>query len=135
MSGGYLLDASALTEVLRRSPAPRFVARLRSVPTADRWTSALVAAELMLAARRSANRVIATDVVRLLAAIRVAAFDVACARTFAKLRATMEWAGAPLSESDFLTAAVARTHDMTFVTRRAHLFREVPQLRVEDWTL
>ena len=132
---GYLLDLTALVEVLRAAPAPRFMRRLSSVATVDRWTSAVVVGELMHAARRAADPGVMSDVLRLVSAVRVAPFDLATARTYAKLAATLEWAGVALPAADLMTAATARTLEMTLVTRRPHVFTRVPQLAIEDWTV
>lgn len=132
---GFVLDATALVEVLRQVPSRRFVRRLSSVPTGDRWTTSVVVGELMHAGRRAAEASVMKDVLRLVAAVRVAPFDVAAARTYGKLAATLEWAGASLSPTDLMTVAITRTLDMTLVTRRPHLFGRIPQLRVEDWTV
>ena len=131
----YLLDATALVEVLRAAPSPRFLRRLASVPTADRWTSAVVVGELMHSARRAAEPGVMSDVLRVVSAVRVAPFDLASARTYAKLAATLEWAGAALTATDLMVAATARTLEMTLVTRRPHVFARVPQLATEDWTI
>ena len=131
----YLLDGTALVEVLRAAPSPRFLRRLAGVVTSDRWTSAIVVGELMHAARRAAEPGVMSDVLRVVSAIRVAPFDLPSARTYAKLAATLEWAGSALPATDLMIAATARTFEMTLVTRRPHVFTRVPQLAIEDWTL
>jgi tRNA(fMet)-specific endonuclease VapC len=132
---GYLLDATALVEVLRQAPSWRFLRKLGSVPTADRWTTSMVVGELMHAARRAAEPAIMTDVLRLVTSIRVAPFDVASARTYGKLAASLEWANTPLAVGDLITVSVAKTLDMTLVTRRPYLFQRIQQLKIEDWTV
>jgi tRNA(fMet)-specific endonuclease VapC len=84
----YLLDAGTLAEVLRRVPSPSMVRRLTSVPPRDRWTSVISVSQLLLAARRAGSRPrLMQDVVRLVAAVKVAPFDMPAAQMFAKLRA------------------------------------------------
>jgi predicted nucleic acid-binding protein len=131
---GYLLDGTALVEPLRSSPSPAFVRRLMAVPTADRWTSATTVGEVFYLARRWADPALMADLLRLVSSIRVAAFDVAAANNYAKLAASLEWAKIPLSSADTMTVAIAKTLDLTLVTRRGLLFKGVSQLRIEDWT-
>jgi tRNA(fMet)-specific endonuclease VapC len=127
----YLLDAGTLAEVLRSVPSPQLVRRLTSVPPRDRWTSVISVSQLLLAARRSARTRLMQDVIRLVAAVKVAPFDVAAAQSFAKLRATVAPDGAP---DDVMIAAIALANDFTLVTRRPADFTRFPHLRAETWT-
>jgi tRNA(fMet)-specific endonuclease VapC len=125
----YLLDASTLAEVLRSVPSRALVRRLTAVPSRERWTSVISVSQLLIAARRTNQARLMQDVVRLVAAVKVAPFDVLAAQAFAKFRATE-------SESDpddAMVAAVAVTGDYTLVTRRGSAFARFPNLRTEDW--
>jgi tRNA(fMet)-specific endonuclease VapC len=126
----YLLDAATLAEVLRAVPSRTLVRRLTTVPPAERWTSVISVSQLLVAARKSKKTRLMQDVVRLVAAVKVAPFDTAAAQSFAKLRATVALDGAP---DDAMIAAIALTQDFTLVTRRPGDFARFPQLRVESW--
>jgi tRNA(fMet)-specific endonuclease VapC len=127
---GYLLDAATLVEVLRSSPAPRFVERLQRVPSAHRWTSVISVSQLLVAARRTRKPRLMQDIVRLIAAIKVASFDAAAAQAFAKFRSTV----APeVDTDDVMIAAIAVANEFTLVTRRPGDFDRY-QLPLEDWT-
>jgi tRNA(fMet)-specific endonuclease VapC len=127
----YLLDAGTLVEVLRAVPSQSLVRRLTRVPSRDRWTSSIAVSQLLLAARRSRSPKLMQDVIRLVAAVKVASFDMLAAQTFAKFRATV----APVVDTDdVMIAAIAVTNDFTLVTRRPSDFARYPNLRVEDWT-
>ncbi len=126
----YLLDAATLAEVLRSTPSPNLVRRLTSVPPRDRWTSVISVSQLLLAARRSRRTRLMQDVIRLVAAVKVAPFDTAAAQSFAKLRATVAPDGAP---DDAMIAAIALANDFTLVTRRPGDFGRFPHLRAESW--
>jgi tRNA(fMet)-specific endonuclease VapC len=116
--------------VLRAVPSRTLVRRLTTVPPADRWTSVISVSQLHVAARRSKRTRLMQDVVRLVAAVKVAPFDTAAAQAFAKLRATVAPDGAP---DDAMIAAIALTQDFTLVTRRPGDFARFPQLRAESW--
>lgn len=126
----YLLDTSTLVEVLRSVPSRNLVRRLTSVPSRDRWTSVITVSQILIAARRTRNPKVMQDVIRLVAAVKVAPFDTLAAQSFAKFRATM----APsLDTDDVMIAAIAVTNDFTLVTRRTAEFSRFQHLRVEDW--
>ena len=126
----YLLDAATLAEVLRSVPSRALVRRLTTIPTRDRWTTVISVSQLLIAARRTNQARLMQDVVRLVAAVRVAPFDVLSAQAFAKFRATVAAEGDP---DDAMIAAIAVTNDFTLVTRRTDQFAKFPHLRTEDW--
>ncbi len=127
----YLFDTSALAEVLRAVPSALFVQRLTTVPTGDRWTTSINVSQILIAARRAQKPRLMQDVIRLVAAVKVAPFDTLSAQSFAKFRCTV----APdTNTDDVMIAAIAVTHDFTLVTRRVESFRVYPHLRCEDWT-
>jgi tRNA(fMet)-specific endonuclease VapC len=127
---GYLLDSGTLAEVLRAVPSRTLIRRLTSVPSRDRWTSAISVGQLLVLARKTKTQKIMQDVIRLVAAVKVAPFDVAAAQSFAKFRATIAGDAEP---DDVMIAAIAVTNDFTLVTRRVAEYRRFPHLRVEDW--
>lgn len=127
----YLLDTSTLAELLRTKPPVGLIRRLSHVPTHERWTSVITVGQLLIAARHEAAPKLMQDVVRLVAAIRVAPFDLSAAQSFAKLRAG---AGAQLETDDVMIAAIAISRDMALVTRRRDVFGGFDKLRIEDWT-
>lgn len=127
----YLLDTSTILEVLRAVPAPPLVRRLAQVPPRERWTSVITVSQLLLAARRDGEPRLMQEMVRLVAAIRVAPYDLSAAQAFAKLRAGV----AHDSETDdVMIAAIAICRDYTLVTRRSEVFERFG-VRLEDWTV
>lgn len=127
----YLFDTGTLVEVLRAVPSRALVQRLTSIPSRDRWTSVITVSQLLVTARRSKHPKLMQDVIRLVAAVKVAPFDLLAAQSFAKLRATV----APeVDTDDVMIAAIALANDFTLVTRRPGDFSRYPHLRIEDWT-
>ena len=126
----YLLDTGTLAEVLRAVPSRSLVRRLTSVPSRDRWTSVISVSQILVAARKTRNPKVMQDVIRLVAAVKVASFDMLAAQSFAKFRATVTPDG---DTDDVMIAAIAVTNDFTLVTRRPGDFAKFPHLRVEDW--
>ncbi|APR83122.1 VapC toxin protein [Minicystis rosea] len=126
----YLIDAGTLVEVLRSVPSHNLVRRLTNVPSADRWTSVISVSQILVAARKSKSTKLMQDVIRLVAAVKVAPFDIAAVQSFAKFRATIAVDGDP---DDVMIAAIAVTNDFTLVTRRPADFARFPNLRAESW--
>jgi tRNA(fMet)-specific endonuclease VapC len=126
----YLIDTGTLAELLRAAPPSNLVRRLSQVPSRERWTSVITVSQLLVAARREKDPRLMQDVVRLVAAIRVAPYDLKAAQAFAKFRATV----APQHETDdVMIAAIAQSRGDTLVTRRRQLFAVFKDLRIEDW--
>ena len=126
----YLIDTSTLAELLRASPPQTLVRRLSQVPTRDRWTSVITVSQLLLAARQNNDARLMQNMIRLVAAIRVAAYDLSAAQVFAKFRAGV---GADCQTDDVMIASIASARDYTLVTRRTDVFERY-KLRLEDWT-
>jgi len=127
----YLLDASTLMELLRSAPPAPLVRRLSQVPSRQRWTSVISVSQLLVAARREQRPKLMQDMVRLVAAIRVAPYDLKAAQRFAKFRSTV---GADLDVDDVMIAAIASSREQTLVTRRQPAYAAFESIRTEDWT-
>lgn len=126
----YLLDTPTLAEALRAAPSRELVRRLATVPTSERWTSVVTVGQLLAAARKAGQPRLMQDVIRLVASVRVAPFDLAAAQSFAKLRAGSA-ADAPVE--DVAVAAIASSQSLVLVTPRREAFASFPGLHVEDW--
>jgi predicted nucleic acid-binding protein len=128
----FLFDTDAISELLRRRPARRFVSWLSSISREDQYTSAIVVGELYKGAFRSTD----TDrhqrniEERVLPAVTVLPFDVATARVFGRLRATLEETGNLLPDADIQIAATSIHHRLTLVTGNLRHFQRFPGLEV-----
>jgi len=60
-------------------------------------------------------------------------FDVAAARSAAKIRAYLESRGTPIGAMDTLIAGVAVSRNATLVTHNMREFSRVPTLNIVDW--
>ncbi len=126
----YLLDTPTVAEVLRTVPSRALIRRLSEVPSRDRWTSVVTVSQLLVAARRSNQARVMQDVVQVVAALRVAPFDLAAAQVFAKFRSGP---AAEMEADDVMIAAIALASKFTLVTRRTTTFAIFTGLRVENW--
>jgi tRNA(fMet)-specific endonuclease VapC len=62
-------------------------------------------------------------------------FDSACANQFGLVRAQLLQVGISVSRLDLLIASVALVHDLTLVTHNTADYRNIPNLRLDDWLM
>ena len=132
----YLLDTDTLSNLLKRIPSTRLIAKLASVPAEQQFTSSITLGELVYGAYRQRTR---TDVLLeqvdrvLLPNRRILPFDAAAARHYGELRTELERQGTPLADADLRIAAIALARSLTVVTGNVRHFQRVPGLPVENW--
>ena len=129
----YLLDTNACIRILNGS-SPGVVERLEMLDPADVAMSAIVRAELIYGARKSAH---IAENLRLVDAFFepfvCLPFDSRTADVYGGIRADLERGGRPIGPNDLLIAATALSHDLILVTHNLSEFERVPGLSIEDW--
>lgn len=134
MSGvAYLFDTDAISEVLRKLPAPAYIDWLSTVKREDQFVSAVSIAELYRGAFGSEGRArhLTNIEERVLPAVTVLPFGVKAARVFGSISAQLDSIGERLADADLQIAATALAHDMIVVTGNVRHFTRVPKLRLE----
>src|SRR5262245_24396245 len=128
----YLFDTDAISEVMRPRPAPDYLAWLSIVPREEQFTSAVNVGELFKGAFRSVARERHLENIekRVLPVLTVLPYDVAVARVYGELRATLESEGTPLAEADLQIAATAVHYGLELVTGNLRHFQRVPGLAI-----
>jgi predicted nucleic acid-binding protein len=128
----YLFDTDALSEPLRRKPVNTYLAWLDTIPRAEQFTSAVCIGELYRGAFRVPDtpRHVRNIEARVLPAVTVLPYDVAVARVYGEIEATLARAGQRLADADLQIAATAIYHGLELVTANARHFARVPRLRV-----
>jgi predicted nucleic acid-binding protein len=128
----YLFDTDAISEVLRPRPAPPYLRWLSQVPRAEQFTSAVVVGELYKGAFRSPNRERHLEGIEkfVLPAVTVLPYDVAAARLFGEIQATLSVRGRTVADADLQIAATAILHGLEVVTGNVRHFARIPGLRV-----
>ena len=97
-------------------------------------TTWVTAAELFYGAARSARpEQNAALVVQLLHTLAVLEPDLASARLFGAIKATLAAEGQIVADADLFIAAIALTHNATLVTGNPRHYARIPGLRHEDW--
>lgn len=129
----FFLDTCVCIEFMR-GKAPYMYALLKECDPRLFKISAVVQAELLLGAEKSANpeknRLL---VDRFLIPFEIVPFDAAMAREYATVRAQLEQKGHVIGPNDLLIAATARSRNATLVTHNVNEFKRVPGLKLEDW--
>ena len=134
MSVAYLFDTDAISELLRRRPARRYLEWLSTVPRSEQWTSAVVIGELYKGAFRShdRDRHLRNIDRRVLPALTVLPYDTGVAREFGAIRARLEERGELLPDAGLQIAATAVRHGLTLVTGNLRHFARVAGLDLSD---
>ncbi len=132
----YLFDTNAISEVLRPRPNLVFVQWLQQLPRAEQLTSAVVVAELYVAAYRSATRERWLQRIEqvILPALTVLPFDLDCAHAYGRLHAMLGQSGTPIGDVDTQIAATALYHHLIVVTANIRHFERIPGLQLHPFT-
>lgn len=129
----FLLDTNACVRILNGS-SPRVAARLQATTASEVRLCAVVKAELLYGARKSAR---VEDNLRLLrrffAPLVSLPFDDRCGEEAGLIRLDLERSGRPIGPNDLLIAATARANDLVLVTHNQREFERILGLRIEDW--
>ncbi len=127
----HLLDTNICSAHIKRPGglAHRFFqhAGRLAVPT-------IVMAELYTGAHKhpKASRLL-TGIADLLQEVTTLEFDLTCAEEFGRVNGGLLRKGITVPPVDLLIASVALAHDLTLVTHNSADFRNIPNLRLEDW--
>ncbi|MEQ1816712.1 MAG: type II toxin-antitoxin system VapC family toxin [Nitrosomonas sp.] len=138
----WLLDTCALSEYVRKTPAPEVIRWLDEQDEASLFISVISLGEiekgiLKLRAsdpRRSQKLTAWLGKVEQRFAGRILALDAAALHVWAQIAATAELAGQPLPFMDGLVMATAQCHGLTVVTRNVQDFALYPQV-FNPWVL
>lgn len=138
----WLLDTCALSEYVRKAPAPAVIRWLDEQDEASLFISVISLGEiekgiLKLRAsdpRRSQKLTAWLGKVEQRFAGRILALDATALHVWAQIAATAELAGQPLPVMDGLIMATAQCHGLTIVTRNVQDFTLYPQV-FNPWAL
>lgn len=128
----FLFDTDAISEVLRRRPAPGYLCWLATVSRAEQFTSAIVIGELYRGAFRSPDRERHLENInaRVLPAVTVLPYDVVVARVYGEIQAGLARAGRGLADADLQIGATAIHHGLELVTGNVGHFARIPGIRI-----
>jgi predicted nucleic acid-binding protein len=135
-----VLDTNVLSEVLKPAPADTVLRWLADQPPAAVFTTTITLAEILyglevLPEGKRRSRLL-TAIERMFAEQfdgRILPFDEEAARLFAAIAASRFAAGRPISQSDAMIAAIARSHRAAVATRNTSDFERCGVRVVNPW--
>lgn len=131
----YLFDTDILSNLMKRSPSIRLIAKIASVPAQRQHTSSITLGELVYGAnrlRRGSPRLL-NQIDEMVANLAVIPFDAVAARRYGEVRALLEGRGTPVGDADLRIASIALARGLTVITANTRHFERVPDLPVENW--
>ena len=131
----YLFDTDVLSNVLKKKRSAALMARLKRVPRAAQFTSAVNAAEIYFGVFRKEGRqeLLRSCEAEIFPRLTILPFDFECARVFGRIKAYLETRGLTTFEPDLQIASIALAHKLTLVTGNVRHYQGIPGLRVENW--
>lgn len=131
----FLLDTNVVSEIVKRIPHPKVIARLDKELSASLFISAITVFELRFGAARSAKPAslwarIQRDIIE---RFQVLPFTEQDALDSADLMAPLVGGGQNLAIQDVWLAGVAVSRNLTLVSRNRRDFDRIVGLNVENW--
>lgn len=133
MEARFLLDTNICIYIRRKKPE-EVLRRFRQLKHGEAALSVITFGELVYGAEKSAQRVVALELLRELAQVLpVLGLPSTAAETYGTMRADLERRGQMIGNNDLWIAAHAKAAGMTLVTNNEWEFRRVRGLKVENW--
>jgi predicted nucleic acid-binding protein len=131
----YLFDTDTLSNIVKRKPSDILLEKLRDLPKALQFTSAINIGEIYYGAKRSPKktRILEAFEESVFPNVNILPFDRESGQIFGILKAELEKNGIGCSEPDLRIAAVTLQHNLTLVTGNTKHFKNIPGLRLENW--
>lgn len=131
----YVLDTSALSELIKRQPHPAFVARLRQQPAETLYTTVICVMELRYGAWLRPDHEMFWKRIQqeILSYVQVLELDEPAALLAGDMLAHLKRVGRPVGLEDVLIGAMARARGYAVVTRNVRHFTVLPHVHVTDW--
>ena len=131
----FLLDTNIVSEILKRAPDAKMVARLNRENPSNLYITAINVFELRFGAARSAKPAALWSRIQrdILNRFQLLHFSDADALAAADLMATAAGGGRVLAIQDLFLAGAAFSRGFTLVTRNQRDFDPIVGLRVENW--
>ena len=128
-----LLDTNICIYFLNRS-SDKIIAQLKKLSPSEIKLSAITVAELYFGAEKSkAKRKNRQVVESFVSAFETIPFDEKCGKIYAKIRASLEQAGAPIGPMDLLIASISLANGFILVTNNIKEFARINKLKLENW--
>jgi predicted nucleic acid-binding protein len=131
----FLLDTNIVSELLRKNPDSKLVARLNREPALDLFICPVTVFELRFGAARSAKPASLWGRIEreIIGRFKVLPFEAADALAAADILSALAGSGRNAALQDIWLAGVAANRNLTFVTRNRRHFDHILNLKIENW--
>ncbi|TFV55770.1 type II toxin-antitoxin system VapC family toxin [Geodermatophilus sp. DF01-2] len=136
-----VLDTNVVSELIRDVPATAVVRWARSVPSAERFLTAVSVGELVYGVsrlpegrRRTALEAAVASALASFSPEQFLPFDEAAARPYGSLFAHRERLGRPIEIADAQIAAICLHHGAALATRNPRDFTDLDLRLINPWT-
>jgi predicted nucleic acid-binding protein len=131
----YLLDTNIISEVLRRRPDPKVVARLREVEPEEIHASVITLFELRFGSmlRDDATNFWQKIEADILPLVRWLDVDRSVASKAGDIAAKLQRLGTPIGVNDCIIGGTALVHNLVLVSRNVRHFEKITNLLREVW--
>ena len=132
----YLIDTDILSNLTKRSPPMKLIAKFASVPLTQQYTSSITVGEMVFGAYLATSRTKELlDQIKnqLLVNLAILPFDTEAAYRYGELRAQLQHLGTPIGDADTRIASIALSRNLIMVTGNVRHFQRIPELTVENW--
>ncbi len=131
----YLLDTNIVSEVLRRRPDPKVIARLSQVEPEEIHASVITLFELRFGSmlRDDASKFWQKIEAEILPLVHWLDVDRSVASKGGDIAAKLQKLGMPISVNDCLIGGTALVHNLVLVSRNVRHFEKVTDLLQEVW--
>ena len=128
-----MLDTNICIYIIKRRPRS-VLQRFSSFQVGDIGISSIALAELEYGAAQSAQPKKNREALgEFISPLDVAPFDRQATEAYGTIRAALEKKGRPIGAMDLLIAAHALSLGVQLVTNNEREFKQVPELKVENW--
>lgn len=129
----YLLDTNIISNVIDH-PTGKAAGRIRqAAPRVDVVTSIVVVAELRYGYTKISSARLKGAYERFFQSVTVESWEAPFDHVYAEIRTALEKKGKLIGAMDMMIAAHAMATNAIVVTANERHFREVPELKVENW--
>ena len=131
----YLLDTNIVSEVLRRRPDPKVIARLSQVEPEEIHASVITLFELRFGSmlRDDAAKFWQKIETEILPLVRWLDVDRSVASKAGDIAAKLQKLGTPIGVNDCLIGGTALVHSLVLVSRNVRHFEKITELLREVW--
>ncbi len=131
----YIFDTDTLSNIVKKRPSSLLIEKLRNLPRAVQYTTAVNIGEIYYGAYRSPRKeqILEGFERYVFPNITILAFDEKCGKVFGIIKADIETKGIGCSEPDLRIAAIAICNNFILVTGNTRHFEKLPGVRIENW--